>query len=180
MTLSGATTKTKEVDLCLHVFNHVITLYRGNRKQELRDIGLKPLQAEFISQLPWLELQKLARYFWFFATVRCDTKLLNQLVNTAVASARWIGQCSELIRRGCAAGPDDALLRHELRGCTPKLATCTAGSAAGAPGCCRTICSTCFTRNSCVGIRVTGRASIRCASRGFSWRSTKASSERFR
>ena len=114
VTLSGATSKTKEVDLCLHVFNYVITLYRGNRKQELRDIGLQPMQAEFISQLPWLELQKLARYLWFFATVRFDTKRLNRLVDTAVASARWIGQCSELIR---ADAPRDLMIRYYGMSC---------------------------------------------------------------
>ena len=107
--LTGAQSKTKEVDLCLNLFNHVITLYRRNQQRALSDIGLEPEQAEFISSLPWVELQKLARYLWFFTTVKIDSHLLDQSIDTAVASARWISQCVELIR---ADAPRDLMMRY--------------------------------------------------------------------
>lgn len=112
--LSGAQSKTKEVDLGLNVFNHVITLYRRNQQQELDDIGLEPEQAEFISSRPWVELQKLARYLWFFTTVKIDGHLLDQSIDTAIASARWIGQCVELIRAGA---PRDLMVRYYGMNC---------------------------------------------------------------
>ena len=112
--LSGAQSKTKEVDLCLNVFNHVITLYRRNQQRALSDIGLEPEQAEFISSRPWVELQKLARYLWFFTTVKIDARLLDQSIDTAIASARWISQCVELIRAGA---PRDLMMRYYGMNC---------------------------------------------------------------
>lgn len=109
VTLTGAQSKTKEVDLCLNLFNHVITLYRRNQQRALSDIGLEPEQAEFISLLPWVELQKLARYLWFFTTVKIDNHILDQSIDTAIASARWISQCVELIR---ADAPRDLMMRY--------------------------------------------------------------------
>ncbi len=107
--MSGAQSKTREVDLCLSVFNHVITLYRRNRQRPLGELGLEPEQAEFISMRPWVDLQKLARYLWFFTTVRIDGPLLERSIDTAIASARWIGQCAELIR---ADAPRDLMMRY--------------------------------------------------------------------
>ena len=112
--LSGSQSKTKEVDLCLHMFNHIITLYRRNQQRALDDLGLRPEEAEFISLRPWVELQKLARYLWFFATVKIDDKLLEQSIDTAIASARWIGQCAELIRAGA---PRDLMTRYYGMNC---------------------------------------------------------------
>lgn len=114
VSLSGSRSKTKEVDLCLHVFNHIITLYRRSEQQALAEIGLEPEQAEFISLRPWVELQKLARYLWFFTTVEIDNKLLEQSIDTAIASARWIGQCAELIRAGA---PRDLMTRYYGMSC---------------------------------------------------------------
>lgn len=109
VTLTGSQSKTKEVDLCLNLFNHVITLYRRNQQEALSDIGLEPEQAEFVSLLPWVELQKLARYLWFFTIVKIDSHLLDQSIDTAIASARWINQCVELIR---ADAPRDLMMRY--------------------------------------------------------------------
>ncbi len=114
VSLSGSRSKTKEVDLCLHVFNHIITLYRRSEQQALAEIGLDPEQAEFISLRPWVELQKLARYLWFFTTVEIDNKLLEQSIDTAIASARWIAQCAELIRAGA---PRDLMTRYYGMSC---------------------------------------------------------------
>ena len=114
VSLSGSRSKTKEVDLCLHVFNHIISLYRRSEQQALAEIGLEPEQAEFISLRPWVELQKLARYLWFFMTVEIDNKLLGQSIDTAVASARWVGQCAELIRAGA---PRDLMTRYYGMSC---------------------------------------------------------------
>ena len=112
--LSGSQSKTKEVDLCLNLFNHVITLYRRNQQRALSEIGLEPEQAEFISLRPWVELQKLARYLWFFTTVKIDGRLLDQSIDTAIASARWISQCVELIRAGA---PRDLMMRYYGMNC---------------------------------------------------------------
>ena len=112
--LSGSQSKTKEVDLCLNVFNHITTLYRRNQQRALSDIGLEPEQAEFISLRPWVELQKLARYLWFFTTVKIDGHLLDQSIDTAIASARWISQCAELIRAGA---PRDLMMRYYGMNC---------------------------------------------------------------
>ena len=109
VTLTGSQSKTKEIDLCLNFFNHVITLYRRNQQRALSELGLEPEQAEFISLLPWVELQKLGRYLWFFTTVRIDSHLLDQSIDTAIASARWISQCVELIR---ADAPRDLMKRY--------------------------------------------------------------------
>ena len=114
ISLSGAASRIKEVDLCLHIFNHVITLYRTNKIEELRQFGMKPVQAEFISQLPWLELQKLARYFWFFATVGFDAGRMGQALKTTIASSRWMEQCFELIR---ADAPRDLMMRYYGMSC---------------------------------------------------------------
>ena len=112
--LSGSQSKTKEVDLCLNMFNYIITLYRRNQQRALSDIGLDPEQAGFISSRPWVELQKLARYLWFFTTVKIDGHSLDQSIDTAIASARWIGQCVELIRAGA---PRDLMVRYYGMNC---------------------------------------------------------------
>lgn len=112
--LSGAQSKTKEVDLCLHVFDYAITLYRDNQQKALRDLGLEPEQAEFISLLPWVELQKMARYLWLFAAMEIDRKLLDQSIDTATTSTRWIGQCVELIRAGA---PRDLMMHYYGMSC---------------------------------------------------------------
>ena len=111
VSLSGSRSKTKEVDLCLHVFNHIITLYRRSEQQALAEIGLEPEQAEFISLRPWVELQKLARFHY-----RRDRQQALGAVD------RYGDRFCPLDRpvrgtdsRRRAAGSDDALLRHELR-----------------------------------------------------------------
>ena len=113
-TLSGSQSKTKEVDLCLNLFNHIITLYRRNQQRALSEIGLNPEQAEFISLRPWVELQKLGRYLWFFTTVKIDSQLLDQSIDTGIASAHWIAQCVELIRAGA---PRDLMMRYYGMNC---------------------------------------------------------------
>ena len=107
--LSGSQSKTKEVDLCLNVFNHVITLYRRNQQRALSELGIDPEQAAFISSRPWVELQKLARYLWFFTFVKIDGPLLNQAIDMAITSARRVNQCVELIR---ADAPRDLMVRY--------------------------------------------------------------------
>ena len=114
VSLSGCHSQTRETDLCLHVLNHVTALYRGNHRRELNDIGLRPEQAESISALPWVNLHKLARYFWFFMTLEVDAKLLKQAIDTSIASGRWINQCVELIR---ADAPRDLMLRYYGMSC---------------------------------------------------------------
>lgn len=89
-----------ETELCLHLFCHVAELYRGNERQKLRGVGLNPEQARLICSLSSLEVQHLAQHFWRFVVLDMHAGKLEQVLATAVGTARWLQQCTELVRAG--------------------------------------------------------------------------------
>lgn len=103
-----------ETELCLHLFCHVADLYRGNERQELRCLGLNPEQARLICSLSSLEVQHLAQHFWRFAVLEMQAGKLEQVLATAVGTARWLQQCTELVRAGA---PRELMARYYGMSC---------------------------------------------------------------
>ena len=112
--LSKAQTLTKEVDLCLGTINHMMRLYRAHHRTELAAIGVKPHQAEFISTLSTISVQRLSPYYWQFTRLQVDSDRLAQGVESSVATAHWVEQCIRLVRAGA---PRDLMVRYYGMSC---------------------------------------------------------------
>ncbi len=103
-----------ETELCMHLFCHVANLYRDNSSRELHRIGLRAEQARLICSLSSLEVQGLSQHFWRFAMFEMDAGKLEQVIETAVGTARWLQQCTELVRAGA---PRDLMMRYYGMSC---------------------------------------------------------------
>ena len=90
----------QETELCMNLFRHIADLYRDNKHGELHRIGLQPEQAQLLCELPSFEVQRLSQHFWRFTVFEMDARKLEQAIETAVGTARWLRQRMELVRAG--------------------------------------------------------------------------------
>ena len=89
---------SRETDLHLRLCDYLVTLYRNNCAELLGEFDITPAQAEYLSLVPFAQMEYVADHFWDFVVIAVDSRRLNHAIMMAVSVCRWIRQCSQLIR----------------------------------------------------------------------------------